>query len=262
MFIPPVSISSSTLEDFCVELLPFSTPLHPRIPDLITSAQEVPSTSQSEDLSTLQENGSGDTVVDQASVDNSTNASTDQLPIVDPLIPVTKENLSSHEAILDHHLSNQLVHTELYSDPRSRILSGVERWEELLGGKPDEKLVEEEEEEVEKPVNEEEKVGENDDHKNNDDGDGDSSDGGNGGSAGDGDGAGGADGNSGDSSDDGRNGGDTGGNTGGDGDDGGDSSGGGDSEIEWSKSDGEELVSEADSKNPLLSMRKIKQMRR
>ncbi|KAI3819752.1 hypothetical protein L1987_13600 [Smallanthus sonchifolius] len=90
----------------------------------IIPALGAPSTSQSRDLSFLQDNGSGDAVIYQAMVDNSTTASIDQMPIINPLIIVTEEDSSSHEAeaIPDLHLSNLLVHTEVHSDPHSRIL--------------------------------------------------------------------------------------------------------------------------------------------
>ncbi|KAI3821248.1 hypothetical protein L1987_08811 [Smallanthus sonchifolius] len=59
--------------------------------DLIIPSQDAPSTSQPGDLSSLQENGSVDAVIDQATVDSPTNASTDQMPIIDPHIPDTEE---------------------------------------------------------------------------------------------------------------------------------------------------------------------------
>ncbi|KAI3815495.1 hypothetical protein L1987_15164 [Smallanthus sonchifolius] len=91
-FIPLVVSSSSTSEDFFVRILPFSTRLNPRVPDPIIPAQDAPSTSHTEDLSSLQENGSSDVVVDQATVDNSTNASIDQMPIVEFIPPVASSS--------------------------------------------------------------------------------------------------------------------------------------------------------------------------
>ncbi|KAI3829429.1 hypothetical protein L1987_03553 [Smallanthus sonchifolius] len=46
-FIPPVASSSSTSDNFCVELLPFSTRLNPCVPDPIIPAWDASSTSQS-----------------------------------------------------------------------------------------------------------------------------------------------------------------------------------------------------------------------
>ncbi|KAI3819577.1 hypothetical protein L1987_13418 [Smallanthus sonchifolius] len=76
------------------------------------------------DLSSLQENGSGDVVIDQATMDVPTNVSTDQMPIIDPLIQNTEDVSSSREAkdIPARHLSNLLLLTEDHSGPQSRIL--------------------------------------------------------------------------------------------------------------------------------------------
>ncbi|KAI3744671.1 hypothetical protein L1987_57760 [Smallanthus sonchifolius] len=76
-FTTPDACSSSTTKDLCVDLLPFSTRLNPRVQDPIIPAQEAPSTSQSRDLSCLQQKGSGDAVINQATVDDPTNALTD-----------------------------------------------------------------------------------------------------------------------------------------------------------------------------------------
>ncbi|KAI3815491.1 hypothetical protein L1987_15160 [Smallanthus sonchifolius] len=97
VFIPLVVSSSSTSEDFFVRILPFSTRLNPRVPDPIIPAQDAPSTSHTEDLSSLQENGSSDVVVDQATVDNSTNASIDQMPIVEFIPPVASSSSTSED---------------------------------------------------------------------------------------------------------------------------------------------------------------------
>ncbi|KAI3819857.1 hypothetical protein L1987_13709 [Smallanthus sonchifolius] len=83
--------SSSTSEDFCVDLLPYSTCLNPCVPDSIIPARKGLSTSQSEDFTSFQDN-----------------ASTDLEPIVNPISPVTEDNSSSREGEVSpaHYLSN------------------------------------------------------------------------------------------------------------------------------------------------------------
>ncbi|KAI3774221.1 hypothetical protein L1987_48768 [Smallanthus sonchifolius] len=66
------------------------------------------------DLSSVHDHGSGDAMINQAIVDNSTTISTDQMPIVDPSTPDIEDVSDSHEAEVfpDHRLSNLSVHAE------------------------------------------------------------------------------------------------------------------------------------------------------
>ncbi|KAI3821388.1 hypothetical protein L1987_08955 [Smallanthus sonchifolius] len=78
--------------------LPFLTRLTPRVPDPVSSIQNAPSTSQDVDVSSIHDHSSGDAVIDQTVVDNSTTILTDQMPIIDLPTPENEDVSESHEA--------------------------------------------------------------------------------------------------------------------------------------------------------------------
>ncbi|KAI3814378.1 hypothetical protein L1987_19131 [Smallanthus sonchifolius] len=76
-FQPPVASTYSTSEDFWVETLPVSTRLNPRVPDPASPAQNIPSTTQDDDVSSPHDHSPGDAVIDKIAMDNSTTIMTD-----------------------------------------------------------------------------------------------------------------------------------------------------------------------------------------
>ncbi|KAI3776773.1 hypothetical protein L1987_46562 [Smallanthus sonchifolius] len=56
---------TSSVEDYCVDLLPFSTHVTPHVPDPVIQAHDVPATSQSKVTASFQDNVSEDALFDQ-----------------------------------------------------------------------------------------------------------------------------------------------------------------------------------------------------